>query len=326
MKETKVAVWGLGPHARKNILPALKSLPGLRLYGVYSRNAEVVASACAEFGCATWATVDEMLEDREVDVVYLSTPIGLHVSQGMSVLLSGKHLWCEKPLATNGKEVAALTRLSRTGAVTVAEGFMYLYHPQFAYLETVLQSGRLGYIQTVTCRFGIPPLDRPGFRNSRELGGGAFLDVGSYPVSAVVSLFPGSQPEVAFSEILVEPGSSVDSAGSAVLCWGGGMRAVLEWRVGSSYRNELDVWGTNGSVSSERIFSKPPDYVPRFRFLDRQGVESFESGQAANHFERMFLAFRALIGDAAAAEIERLRIERCAVLMDKVRGHSRRQG
>jgi NDP-hexose-3-ketoreductase len=321
MKETRVALWGIGPHARNKILPALRASLGLRLRGVYSRNAEVVASACAEFGCATWPTVDRMLEDPEVDVVYLSTPTGLHASQGTSVLLRGKHLWCEKPLGTNSGEVAALTRLSREKGVVLAEAFMYLYHPQFAYLQTVLKSGLLGYIQTVTCRFGIPPLDRPSFRNSRELGGGAFLDVGCYPVSAVASLFPDSRLDVAFSEFLIEPGSPVDYAGSARLCCGG-MRIALEWGVGSSYRNEIDFWGEKGSLSSERIFSKPPEYVPRFRFLDLNGAERLAFGQPADPFERMFLAFLDMLSDAPAAERERLRIERCATLMDSVREHS----
>lgn len=314
-------MWGIGPHARTKILPAIRASPSLRLHGVYSRNAQVVASACAEFDCATWPTVDRMLEDPDVDVIYLSTPTGLHASQGTSVLLRGKHLWCEKPLATSSREATALTRLSREKGMVVAEAFMYLYHPQFAFLKAVLNSGLLGYIQTVTCRFGIPTLDRPSFRDSRELGGGAFLDVGCYPISAVASLFPDPPLEVAFSEILVEPGSPVDSAGTATLrC--GGMRIALEWGVGRSYRNEIDFWGEKGSLFSERIFSKPPDYVPRFRFLELHGVERLESGKSANQFERMFLAFLDMLSDAPAAERERLRIEQCATLMDDVREHS----
>lgn len=315
-------MWGLGPHALKNILPAIKGALGLQLSGVYSRNTEVVASVSKDFGCRSWEAADLMLEDREVDVIYLSTPIGLHASQGEAVLQSGKHLWCEKPLCRNSEEVATLTSLARERGYTVAEGFMYLYHPQFSYLQTVLKSGRLGYIQGVTCRFGIPPLARPGFRNSDELGGGAFLDVGSYPISAMVSLFPHTRPEVSFSDIEVEPGSPVDTTGTAILRCDGGVRATLEWGVGSSYRNEIDVWGTDGSVSSERVFSKQADYVPRFRFLDRMGRESFELGERANHFAEMLAAFRAFIDNEAAAEQERKRIERCAALMDAVREHS----
>ena len=317
-------MWGLGPHALKNVLPAISSTAGVSLHGVSSRNREVVASACREYGCATWDTPEAMLEDGEVDAIYLATPIGLHASQGSAVLESGKHLWCEKPMARNSEEVTTLTALSRARGVTAAEGFMYLYHPQFTYLTAVVNSGRLGYLQSVSCRFGIPPLDRPGFRNSPQLGGGAFLDVGCYPISAVTSLFPEGLPEVAFAEIIVEPPAVVDSKGSAVLRYERGVDATLQWRVGSAYRNEIDFWGTDGSLSSERIFSKPAGYVPRFRFLDRQGRETFEWGEGANHFEKMFLAFSALVHDPAAAERERSRIERCARLMDRIREHSRR--
>jgi NDP-hexose-3-ketoreductase len=326
MTPLRVAVWGLGPHAVRNVLPAIEEARGVALAGVHSRNPCVVAEACARYGCARWEGAGAMLADDGVDVVYAATPIALHTAQGQAVLRAGKHFWCEKPIATGACEAEALAGLSRERGLSVAEGFMYLHHPHFARLEEMVRSGRLGRIHGVACRFGIPPLERAGFRADPALGGGAFLDVGSYPVSAAAALFPDVEPEVAFAEIDAAPGSAVDTAGRALLRCGGGTTAWLEWATGVAYRNEIDVWGEAASVWTARIFSKPAGHVPVFRVLDRQGGETVETAPGGNHFVTMLEAFRALAGDPAAAERERGRITRRARLIDRIRLRSNPAG
>lgn len=326
MTALRVAVWGLGPHAIKNILPALEASAGVELTGVHSRSSAVVSATCAERGCRSWKSAEAMLADPGVDAVYIATPISLHAQQGSSVLRAGKHLWCEKPIAMRAAQAEALVDLSRDRGLIVAEGFMYLYHAQFIQLRTMILSGRLGRLATIVCRFGIPPLERPSFRTNPDLGGGAFLDVGSYPISAITAFFPDSDPEVSFAEIVVAPASKVDTEGRALLRYEGVTSVFLEWRIDGAYRNEIDVWGTDGSVFSERIFSKPADYVPRLRILDRQGRETIEIGRAENHFVTMVNTFRGLVGNAVAAEAERSRILRQARLMDRIQDRSQSSG
>ena len=321
MTEVNVAVWGLGQHALKKILPALENSVGVRIKGVCSRSEEVVSRTRERLRCCGWTNPEAMLADSDVDVVYVSTPTGLHAEHGRLVLLANKHLWCEKPICETPSEAQALVTLARDRGVTIAEAFMYLYHKQFSHLKGVVAAGRLGQIRSVTCRFGIPPLEHPGFRIDPELGGGAFLDVGSYPVSALISLFPSGDPVVSFSEVIVAEGSPVDTAGRALLRYDADLTATIEWGTGTAYRNEIDLWGSNGSVSTERLFSKPADYVPMFRFLDLNGRETLELGEAANHFEAMFRAFIDLIDDPVKAESERALIVRRARLADQIRNH-----
>lgn len=318
MKDFNVAVWGVGPHAIRNILPAIRHSRGLRLYGICSRNADVVAQQSAEQGCLGWNDPGKMLGDPKVEVVYLSTPTGLHAVQGELVLQAGKHLWCEKPLGCNLGEVSRLHDLSEARRVSLAEGYMYLYHPHFAAIKELFDSGFLGHVQRVTCRFGIPPLARPSFRSSPELGGSAFLDLGAYSVSAVNALFPDATPTVLYSKIDTASGSAVDTSGLAILRYSNASHATLEWGVDCAYRNEIDVWGSLGSVSSERFFSKPAEYGPRLRFLDQHGLESFRAIGPGNHFVSMFGKFRSLIDNPAAAAAERAAILRRAGLMNEI--------
>jgi dTDP-3,4-didehydro-2,6-dideoxy-alpha-D-glucose 3-reductase len=284
----------------------------------------VLAEAASQWRCQGWEDAAEMLEAPAVDAIFLATPIGLHAAQGALALHAGKHLWCEKPLTGTATQTSALADLSRSRGLSLAEGFMYLYHPHFRDLAEMVTGGDLGVVRSVTCRFGIPPLERPGFRDRPELGGGAFLDVGCYPVSAISELFPDASANVLFAELVAGAGSAVDSEGRALLRLGEEVAVGLEWRIGSAYRNEIDCWGTEGSVCTERIFSKSADYVPRYRLLDRQGQESFRSGTPQNHFVAMLAAFAGMVADPAAAEAERRAVVRRAQLMELIRERSHR--
>jgi dTDP-3,4-didehydro-2,6-dideoxy-alpha-D-glucose 3-reductase len=314
-----VAVWGLGAHALKNVVPAVRAATGVTLRGVCSRDADRVARTARDFECEGWTSPQGMLADPGVRAVYVSTPTGLHPAHGHLVLEAGRHLWCEKPIAPTLEQAAALTGASRDRGLTVAEAFMYLFHPQFARLVDAINSGEVGELTSITCRFGIPPLEQPGFRLTPELGGSAFLDVGSYGASLAAALFPGVDPDILFAEINTAPESPVDSGGRALLGYPGGVRLTLEWGIRCGYRNEIDVWGTGGSLMAEKIFSKPADYTPRFRLLDRHGRERWEQAPAANHFISMIEAFRANVDSLDAAEQERLGIERRARLLDRIR-------
>jgi NDP-hexose-3-ketoreductase len=319
MRSIRIAVWGLGRHAVNNIVPAVAGGEGIELYGVCSRSAEVVAGSAARWGCRGWMDADLMLRDPAVDAVYVATPIGLHAAHGARVLNAGKHLWCEKPVTTSLHDTQSLLAIAQKSRLSLCEAFMYLYHPQFERLARYLEDGTLGSIRSVSCRFGIPALERPGFRNVAALGGGALLDVGCYPVSAVHALFPEDSVQIVQASVRARPGSGVDTDGHAVLALTGGTEAFLEWRTGCAYRNEIDLWGEAGSVWTDKVFSKGADYVPEFRVRDVRGGERSESGTPCNHFSSMLQAFRGCVLDPAAAASERLRIARRAETLDMIR-------
>jgi predicted dehydrogenase len=301
-----------------NILPALASMDELTLYGICSRNSDIVFRTEKQWGCKAWTDVEQMLSDPHLDIVYLSTPIGLHAKQGMQVLKAGKHLWCEKPLTCDLADTRKLALFAEEMGLTLAEGFMYLYHPQFRYLQRFVAEKNLGSVKTVTCRFGIPFLENPGFRYDESLCGGAFFDVGSYAVSAVLALFPSEDPIVLYANISGNDDYEVDLEGSAKLYFHSGSSVYLEWGVGRGYRNEIDIWGEKGSLFTDKIFSKPADYVPEFRLRNLNGVESIEKCESDNHFVSMFRYFRKMVNDDTMVN-ERLRILRLAYYLEEIR-------
>ena len=318
MNPTRIVVWGLGRHALKNILPAVSAASGIELYGVCSRNPDHVADCSARWKCRGWTEPTLMLDDPNVDVVYVATPIGLHAEHGKRVLESHKHLWCEKPFTSRLQDTRDLVEIATRRRLLICEGHMYLYHPQFRRLSAYVHDERIGPIVSIGCRFGIPRLDHAGFRSDPTLGGGALFDVGCYPISAVQALFPEQTLKIRYARVVSGRVPSLDIDGEALISLSSGVIARLEWRRNTAYRNEIDIWGENGSLFTDKIFSKPPTYVPVFRFRNSHGVETTETGESADHFVLMLQAFGGMLDDDAAMEAERDRITRRAEVIEEI--------
>lgn len=321
-KVKNIAVWGLGRHAINRILPAIKEVDGLRLKGICSRNKIVVEKYADNMGCYGWTNPSEMLNQNDLDIVYLATPIGLHARQGKKILLAGKHLWSEKPFTCDFVQSKNLVKLSRTKELTVAEGFMYQYHRQFKEIYERIITNQLGKIKEVNLKFGFPKLERPGFRYDPDLCGGAFWDVGCYTISAAINLFKNESVVVKYVDLKVCDNYGVDFDGTVILDFSGGARVISTWHVGGCYKNEIDIWGEEGSIYSDRIFSKLHNYEPELIMRDKHGEQSNIKLSSMNQFVSMFDRFLSLIGSKIDSEQERLDIIKRAKLMDEITNFS----
>ena len=145
MRTIKIAVWGLGGHAINRILPALDSMKQISLVGVCSRNQHNIDEQSIAWGCIGWTDPLQMLKNNQVDVVYISSPIGIHASQASQALNAGKHVWCEKPLCCNHKDTKSLVKLAKKKGLMLAESFMYMYHSQYKTAQDFISKGDNGY-------------------------------------------------------------------------------------------------------------------------------------------------------------------------------------
>ena len=314
-----IVIWGLGGHAIKNIIPAIVSSNYLNLYGIYTRNHEVLVEHSKKFNCLKYESEESMLEDDDIDIIFLSTPIGLHAKHGIKVLESEKHLWCEKPLTSDLLDTQELISLSKQNQLMVAEGFMYLHHPHFnavkSFIYDQLQYGMI----SINIKFGIPFLDNPGFRMTKQLAGGAYWDVGTYPISAILSLFPESKLEVLSSEIRSEKDFEVDISGNARILIDSIHNISIEWGIGTSYRNEIDIWGKNESLFTDKIFSKPRQYFPELEIRDKKGVKKSIKLDANDHFELMLDDFYKTLDDDSLMSKKRDEILARSLIFNKIR-------
>ena len=113
MDKIGIAIWGLGNHALTKIIPVLPLLEQFSLIGVCSRNETNVKEVSKQLKCKGWTDSKDMLNNSDVDVIYISTPIGIHFETSLQSLKAGKHVWCEKPLTCNYEDTAKLIHLAR---------------------------------------------------------------------------------------------------------------------------------------------------------------------------------------------------------------------
>jgi predicted dehydrogenase len=155
-----------------------------RFVAVASRSAERAQSFAAQHGIArAYGSYDQLVGEPEVDVVYIAAPQSEHLALGLLAIAAGKHVLIEKPLATTAAEARILVEAARSAGVLLMEAMWSRYQPQAAVIRTLVADGVLGDIRGVTADHGQAiPADPQHRLYRRDLGGGALLDLGIYPI------------------------------------------------------------------------------------------------------------------------------------------------
>ncbi len=315
----KIAVWGLGKHSIKNILPALDKSDNLFLHGLYSRDRDIRNTYSNEYNCISYDNEGEMLSDNDLEIIYVATPPGLHYEQGKCILESGKHFWCEKPFVTNLNEAQDIIQIAEKNDLSIAEGLMYLYHPQFEFIKTFLDSNKKEDIKIINSLFTLPHTNQTSFRYDPKLGGSSLMDVGIYPISIIHELLGDEESELLLKKNYSEDGYSIDTSGFAVFQFKSGIICNAHWGMGSGYRNELDILTANSSIYTNKIFSKPENFSPKIIIKDKFGSESEINCDSNNHFLSMFDYFVKFLSSKRERIKEKDRLLKLSKILDKIK-------
>ncbi|MBA3263858.1 MAG: Gfo/Idh/MocA family oxidoreductase [Thermoleophilaceae bacterium] len=210
-----------------------------------SRASEQAAALGVERALGSY---EELLEDPDVDAVYISLPNSMHVEWSIRALEAGKHVLCEKPLARSVEPVERAFDAASAAGRVLAEGFMWRHHPQADRLVELLP--RVGELRVVRAQFSFAldadTLGAAGnIRLSGELEGGALMDVGCYCVSAA-RLVAGDP--VAVTGQQVTGGAGVDVRFTGTLSFPGDVLGHFDCGVDTADRSELEVVGSEGAL------------------------------------------------------------------------------
>jgi xylose dehydrogenase (NAD/NADP) len=260
--------WGILSTARiaERIVNGAKTAEDVELVAVGSRD-PARAEAFAELHDIprTHGSYEALLEDPDVEAVYIPLPNSLHVPWSIRALEAGKHVLCEKPLSRNPADVeAAFDAAERAGRVLM-EAFMWRFHPQTEALSRLVREGAVGELRYVRTAFGF---DLPAGTNVRWLGsldGGALMDVGCYCVSGLRLLC--GEPERVSAE-LVAGGEDVDARLAGVLRFPGDVLGTLDCGLDVARRASIEVVGNEA-----RLYLVDPWIAPDSILLDRPGRE-----------------------------------------------------
>jgi predicted dehydrogenase len=201
------------------------------------------------------ASIDELLADPAVDIVYVASPHPSHEAHALACLAAGKPVLCEKPFTMDAAGAARVVAAARTRGLFVMEAFMYRCHPLVRALVERLQSGAIGRIVHVRADFGFRKAREPAGRlYNRALGGGAILDVGCYPasfarlVAGVAAGQPFAEPTRVEASALYGP-TDVDEQASALLTFASGVTASLNTAIHHAIGRGAIVCGEDGQIA-----------------------------------------------------------------------------
>jgi predicted dehydrogenase len=231
-------------NINRQILVGARGAGQVDVVAVGSRDGAKAQTYAGEHGIAkAHGSYEALLEDTDVDAVYISLPNGMHHEWTMRALAAGKHVLCEKPYTRHPAEAVEAFDAAEAAGLVLMEAFMYRHHPQSATIQRLVRDGAVGRVLAVKAVFSFPLADLTNVRALPELDGGALMDVGCYCVSGS-RLVAGDPVSVLAEQVVGETG--VDMALYGTLRFPDDAVAQIEASFLAPERQSLEVVGDGG--------------------------------------------------------------------------------
>lgn len=287
MKPINIGIIGCSAIANKTVLPSIKNSKLFNLVMVGSRSEEKGKTFADNFDC-DFGSYEDVLNHDGIDAIYVSVPTGLHYEWGMRVLEAKKHLLLEKPFTATIEQAKEIIERALSDNLIAMEGLAYVYHPYFIELQKLLNKNVIGKVRSLESSFGFPSLPLTDIRNKSDIGGGAILDNLIYPLSVCLSLL-GNDYERKSYKIQYNNILNIDERGYLRLDWAE-CSANIVYGFGFSYKNIIEIWGSAGTITVDRAFTKPADMKAIIAVKTNEGTRDIEV-EAVNQFEHMLTGF-----------------------------------
>jgi predicted dehydrogenase len=266
MDRLRFALLGTSGHASRIAAPTLREHARAALLGaVGSRPDRSAAFASAHGVDRTWATLDDVLADADVDAVWICSPNHLHARQAARCAAAGKHVLVDKPLATSAADAAAAIAAARATGVTLKVGYQHRFRPAHRRLHELVREGAVGQVGLLRIhRFwrwpyyaDMDPAGPPPWRRSlSESGGWVTNDLGSHLVDLVLWL--GGAAPTLIGAALATQRFAVEAEDTAALLMALGARAigiVDTSAAGASPGSRIEIYGDAGWIRAENTLT-----------------------------------------------------------------------
>jgi len=233
-------------HINRLVIPPAHASEKVELVAVASRDL-----ARAEEYARKWeiprayGSYEALLEDADVDAVYISLPNTMHCDWSVKAVEAGKHVLCEKPLSRHPEDVERAFDAAETAGRLLTEAFMYRHNPQTARLLRLVDDGTIGEPRVIRAAFSYTLYDPENIRLRTDVEGGSLMDVGCYCVSG--SRLLGGEPTAVYGQAYIGP-TGTDWVFTGVLTFPGDVFATFDCGTSLPERDELEVVGSGGSL------------------------------------------------------------------------------
>ncbi|MCL2016779.1 MAG: Gfo/Idh/MocA family oxidoreductase [Defluviitaleaceae bacterium] len=285
--------------------------------GFFAEEQGKAENFCKEYGGKVIAGYTNLLAS-DADCVYIPLPPALHFDWAKKTLKNGKHILLEKPFTTNLQHTQTLLDIAKASNLAVHENYMFQFHSQIAYIQEELAKGTIGETRLIKIDFGFPFRGTNDFRYSKEMGGGALLDCGGYTVKLAAILL-GKTAKIANFNLNYSPNFAVDLFGNATMTNENGTTAQLSFGMDNDYRCNLDIWGSKGSIFTDRILTAPADFPPTVRIRVAQ-KDNLQKLPADDSFLKSIQFFGDCVGNVDVRVQSYDDVLRQAVLMEEMLG------
>jgi len=305
--------WGIVSTARINqlFIAGARQIGDVEIAAVAGRDRARVEAHAAEHGIPrAYDSYEALCADPEIEAVYISLPNSMHVEWTIKALEAGKHVLCEKPLSRHTAEVERAFDVAEREGRLLMEAFMYRHNPQTRRVAELVAEGAIGRLRLIRAQFSFLASDPTNVRLSRELDGGALMDVGCYCVSGA-RLLAGEPQHAAGCQVL--GGDGVDVVFAGTLAFPGEVLAHFDAGLALAGRDELEVVGDEGSLFLDDpwhcrrpvIEARRGATVERIELeaVDSYGLEAQNFSQAIRGEAEPLLGRADAIGQARAIEM-----------------------
>ncbi|MBI5927986.1 MAG: Gfo/Idh/MocA family oxidoreductase [Chloroflexi bacterium] len=272
-KTIRWGILGTGGIAQ-DFVQGVQVVPDAVIGAVGSRTQAKADSFAQQFGIAkAYSSYEALVNDPDLDVIYIGTPNHIHKENCLLALGAGKAVLCEKPFAMNAAEAREVVAFAREKKLFCMEAMWMRFMPIMPKLRSMLADGVIGDICMLLADFGgRPPFDPSNRFYNAEMGGGAMLDLGVYPLSLAYFLL--GQPSQIVSQAIIGK-TGVDEQVVTILKYPAGNQAVVTTSFLSTFPTDALIVGSKGQIRIQN-----PMYAPRQLVLTMFGGDHHSSGAA----------------------------------------------
>jgi len=296
--------WGVLSTAkigREQVIPAIQKSKFSRVLGIGSENSDFAKTIASQHGIErVYDSYDKVLEDPEIEAVYIPLPNHLHVEWSIKALAAGKHVLCEKPIGLNSTEAEKLLEASEQFPhLKIMEAFMYRHHSQWHKVKSIVEMGIIGKIRSVNLFFSYYNTDPNNIRNRIEVGGGALMDIGCYCISFSRFIL-NKEPEKVIGMMDMDPEMKTDRLTSGILSFSTGTTASFTCSTQLMPYQRVNIVGENGRIEVETPVNAPTDRMTHVWIHTREFIEEVTFNPEnqytlqADHFSRAIIEDRTI--------------------------------
>ena len=292
-----IGVLGCADIARRFVFPSIQKSDHFNLYAIGTLNLKKHKEYLKTNQIKFFDNYSEIINNFNIDIIYIPLPNSLHYRWAKKALMKNKHVIVEKPMTTSLSDNIELNKIASRKNLVLFENFQFRFHSQLKYIRSILDKNIIGDLKFIRSDFCFPFIkDENNIRYKKKLDGGALSDTGVYPLR-ISQILLGKDLKVLNSKLIYSKKYEVNIGGYATLEQNSkSIFSQIYFGFGSFYRNSIEIFGSNGKIIAERIFTSPPNQKSEVIIYTEKG-KKIKVIKSQNHFENMLNYFYRVIKD-----------------------------